>query len=318
MGQSPSEPARPPVGLAKTSRFGRYGLGVATALALLKPPTKEILPVKKFRTVVSSPSSQLGSCLFLLALSVGCAGDNAKKVVSVGDGGEGGEAGAPVGSNTDSSPQAGTGGVSDPGSAGNGSAGEGAAQTEGGAGGAPGIAVAGASTNGEAGAAGAVSAAGAAGAAGEGGAPNFPVSSCGTGMWMAAEIGCQACPVAKQVFEMACADYESGQILMSGGIQNRLQFVFVNLPDGAQGHEASPVNVSVAYVTPDESHPRTVRLSTTAWSVDLTQAPEPPVAVIIPPFVTADVCGDVFRSPEPVRFNRIGEGSTASYEMVCP
>jgi hypothetical protein len=274
--------------------------------------------VKTFRTVVSAPSSQLGSCLLLLALSVGCAGDDAKKVVSVGDGGEGGEAGAPFGSNTDSSPQAGTGGVSDPGSAGNGNAGEGAAQTEGGAGGVPGSAVAGASTNGEAGADGAISSAGA-GAANEGGAPNFPVSSCGTGMWMAAEIGCQACPVAKQVFEMACADYVSGQILMSGGIQNRMQFVFVNLPDGVQGHEASPVNVSVEYVDPNEFDTRTVRLSTSGWSVDLAQAPEPPPgAVIIPPFVTADVCGDVFRSTDEVRFNRIGEGSTASYEMVCP
>lgn len=92
----------------------------------------------------------------------------------------------------------------------------------------------------------------------------------------------------------------------------------MNLPGGVQGHEASPVDVSVAYAAPDESHPRTVRLFTNAWSVDLTQAPAQPEALIIPPFSTADVCGDVFRSLEPVRFNRIGEGQGASYEMVCP
>jgi hypothetical protein len=118
---------------------------------------------------------------------------------------------------------------------------------------------------------------------------------------------------------MACADYEGGQVFLNLGPQ--LQFAFVNLPDGVQGHEASPVNVSVEYVTADESelHPRTVRLSTSTWSVDLSQAPTtPPEALIIPSFTTADVCGNVFRSLEPVRFNRMGEGQAVSYEMVCP
>jgi hypothetical protein len=287
--------------------------------------------VKTFRTVVSSASSlpfrdsssdrgalrrlplqlALGSCLSLLALSAGCAGDDAKKVVSVGEGGESGETGAPSGGGTDASTQTGAGGASDPGGAGKGNAGERAAQAEGGAGGAPGTALAGAAANGEAGA---FSAAGAA-AAGEGGAPSFPVSSCGEGMWMASEVGCQPCPAANQVFEMACADYEDGQILLNSG---QPQFAFASLPDGVQGHEASPVDVSVTYVTPDESHLRTVRLSTNAWSVDLSQAAAQPEALVIPPFSTADVCGDVFRSLEPVRFNRVGEGQGASYEMVCP
>jgi hypothetical protein len=285
--------------------------------------------VKTFRTVVSSASSQpfrdgsgdrgalrrlplqlaLGSCLSLLALSGGCAGDDAKKVVSVGEGGESGEAGAPFGSGTDST-QTGAGGASDPGSAGKGNAGEEAAQAEGGAGGTPGTAVAGASANGEGGAAGADS------AAGEGGAPSFPVSSCGEGMWMASEVGCQACPSANQVFEMACADYEDGQILLNSS--GEPQFAFASLPAGVEGHEASPVDVSVAYVTPDESHLRTVRLFTNAWSIDLTQSATQPEALVIPPFSTADVCGDVFRSLEPVRFNRVGAGQDASYEMVCP
>jgi hypothetical protein len=135
-------------------------------------------------------------------------------------------------------------------------------------------------------------------------------------MWLLSEFGCQTCPTAKQVFELACADYENGQILTSSAGQ--LQVAFVNLPDGVEGHEASPVDVSVAYVTPDESHTRTVRMFTNGWSVDLTQAPEPPEALIIPPFSTADVCGDVFHSLEPVRFNRVGVGQAASYVMACP
>ena len=118
---------------------------------------------------------------------------------------------------------------------------------------------------------------------------------------------------------MACADYDGGQVFMNLG--PLLQFAFVNLPAGVQSHEAGPANVSVEYVTDDESelHPRTVRLSTSTWSVDLSQAPTtPPEALIIPPFSTADVCGDVFHSLEPVRFNRMGEGQGTTYEMVCP
>lgn len=287
--------------------------------------------MKTFRIVVSTASSQpsrdgsrdlgalgrlplqlaFGSGLLLLALSGGCAGDDAKKVVSVGEGGESGEAGAPFGSNTDASSQAGAGGASDPGSAGKGNTGEGAAQAEGGAGGARGIAMAGASANGEAGAAGAVS------GAGEGGAPSFPVSSCGPGMWMGVEVGCQPCPAAaNQVFEMACADYENGRISLN--LAGEPGLAFASLPDGVQGHEASPVDVSVEYLGPDGFHPRIARVSTNAWSVDLSQSPEQPDTVIIPPFSTADVCGDVFRSLEEVHFNRDGEGVSASYTMVCP
>jgi hypothetical protein len=157
--------------------------------------------------------------------------------------------------------------------------------------------------------------AGAESAGGDGAAPSFPVSICGPGMWSSGEGGCQACPPANRVFEMACTDYDGGQILTS--LAGQLQFAFVNLPDGVAGHEASPVDVSVTYVTPDESHTRSVRLSTTAWSIDLSQAPNPPEALIVPPFTTTDACGDVFHSVEPVRFNRV-DGQSASYVMTCP
>jgi hypothetical protein len=133
---------------------------------------------------------------------------------------------------------------------------------------------------------------------------------------MAVEVGCQACPTSDQVYEMACADYESGQVLTS--LAGQPQYAYVNLPNDVRGYEASPVDASVEYVAPDESHLRTVRLFTGAWSVDLTQAPAQPEALIISPFSTADVCGNVFRSLEAVRFNRIAEGQGASYEMVCP
>ena len=136
-------------------------------------------------------------------------------------------------------------------------------------------------------------------------------------MWMAAEVGCQPCPAAaNRVFEMTCADYENGKISLN--LAGEPGLAFASLPDGVQGHQASPVDVSVEYLGPDGSHPRIVLLSTTAWSVDLSQSPEQPDAVIIPPFSTADVCGDVFRSLEPVRFNRDGDGVDASYDMVCP
>jgi hypothetical protein len=115
---------------------------------------------------------------------------------------------------------------------------------------------------------------------------------------------------------MACADYGFGQVSLNSAGQPLS--AFASLPDGVQGHEASPVDVSVTYIGPDGSHLRIVRLSPSAWSVGLTQATTQPEAMIIPPFSTADVCGDVFRSLEPVRFNRVGEGVDASYEMVCP
>ena len=135
-------------------------------------------------------------------------------------------------------------------------------------------------------------------------------------MWMAVEAGCQACPTTNQVYEVACADYESGEILTS--LAGQPQYAYVNLPNDAQGYEASPVDVSVEYIAPDESHLHTVRLFTSGWSVDLAQAPAQPEALIIPPFSTADVCGNVFRFLEAVRFNRIGAGAGASYAMVCP
>ncbi|RYZ07400.1 MAG: hypothetical protein EOO73_12150 [Myxococcales bacterium] len=115
--------------------------------------------------------------------------------------------------------------------------------------------------------------------------------------------------------ELDCDSYASAQVLTS--TTGQLQFAFASLPAGVQAHEASPVDVSVSYVAPDESHLRVLRLNTTGWTVDLREAPDPPQSIIVPPFSTADVCGGVFRSIEAVRFDRAA-GQATTYVKVCP
>jgi hypothetical protein len=97
----------------------------------------------------------------------------------------------------------------------------------------------------------------------------------------------------------------------------QLQYAFATLPTGVQAHEASPVQLSVTYLGPNESHVRQLRFIATGWNVDLRQSPEPPASIIVPPFSTADVCGAVFRSTEPVRFDRAA-GQPVSYTKFCP
>jgi hypothetical protein len=272
----------------------------------------------------NTPGLARYAAVMSLALLLGCAGSNAKQVPSRGEGGEGGggaaaetgasavDAGAPA--------ESAAGGV---GEVGQGSAGERA------------VAGAGASddtpdggddsSGGAAGEDGAGSVGGAAGTdagadptagAGAGGAdsgPIVPVSACGPGKWFPGEGQCLECPTENQVFELTCADYASAVVLLT--TSGKLQYAYASLPAGVQAYEGKPVALSITYLAPEESHPRVLSFNGGGWSVDLKQAPEPPETLIVPPFSTADVCGNVFHSLEPVSFDRQPD---ASYVKVCP
>lgn len=257
-----------------------------------------------------------GAAALGVALLMSCAGDEAKRLPPQGEGGEAGAAGegGAAASSAGASTNAGTGGVGG-GDLGPGDAGEGTTAGTAGMGGAS--SSTGSPGGAESGGDGPANDAGAGhtGAAGADSGPPIPVSVCGPGKWFAGEGLCGECPQAQQVVELDCADYASAQVLTSTAGQ--LQYALANLPMGVQAHEASPVELSVTYLTPDESHLRLLRVSTTGWNVDLRQAPDPPQTIIVPPFSTADVCGDVFHSREPVRFDRVA-GQATSYVKVCP
>jgi hypothetical protein len=249
-------------------------------------------------------------------LVVGCAGDETKRVA--GGGGEGGDAGeagegGPPFTSGGSSSEAGARGDGNSGATDQGGGGEASVNSEGGTGGAPVPAGgnAGQPTSADAG----QPASGDAGAAGVAGQPATPISICGPGKWSAGEGQCGTCPATTQIFELTCADYPGGQIFANLG--GTLQFAFVNLPAGVAVHEAPPKPISVVYVTPDQSFTSEVRFGISAWSVDLSNAPDPPAALVIPPFTAVDACGDTFRSLEPTRFERASPAGSA-YVLACP
>ncbi|MDF3070327.1 MAG: hypothetical protein K0R38_5928 [Polyangiaceae bacterium] len=245
-----------------------------------------------------------------VALMIGCADNQDKRVPRLGEGGEAGAAGEASSVDAGGSSYAGTGGAGGAAEPAEGEAGSGATSAGAGAAGAAGAAAMGGApgSNTEPGGAanggdgaGTQAGAGPGGAAGTDNEPTIPVSVCGPGKWYAGEGLCAECPAAPQEVELGCADYASAQVLTTTAGQ--LQYAFASLPTGVQAHEASPVELSVTYLGPNESHVR--------------QSPEPPESIIVPPFSTADVCGAVFHSTEPVRFDRAA-GQAVSYTKFCP
>jgi hypothetical protein len=297
------------------------------APALLSAVSRRLTVKKHFRDWVATEGTlaRVGSRASLargvgvlgMMLVLGCAGSETKRAPSGGEGGAAGEEGGAAANAGNPSEAAPGGAVSSAGgSAGEGTLADAADPSEGGAG----AAGSGGTAN-VSGAAGMVAGAGegptaSAGAAGAESGLTIPVSICGEGKWFAGEGLCGECPEAGQVFELDCADYAGAQVLR--GTTGQLQFAFASFPGGVQAFEATPVDVDVTYLKPNEVHLRVLRLTTSGWSVDLREAPEPPESLSIPPFSTADVCGNVLHSRQPIRFDREADPATTVYTKFCP